>query len=90
MTPSQQILADLLAGPSTADSIAGRIEMETDNVTVSLMGMRVDKLVSSAPIMVASVRDEFAKPKSSGILVWKLTEEGQAIAETYPKEPQFP
>jgi hypothetical protein len=50
MSTDLHILRDLLAGPSTADSLAARIRISTDKTTGLLINLCRDKKVTSEPL----------------------------------------
>ena len=76
MTIAQQILADLLIGPSTADSMAGRFGMADDAMLAALRDSEIAGTVESAPLKC--------------LTVFRLTPEGRALADTLPRSPKFP
>jgi hypothetical protein len=55
MTPEKQILKDLLAGPSTASSLAGRVNLHPDAVTVILQRQQKSGQVASRPLACLTV-----------------------------------
>ncbi len=71
----QLILRDLLIGPSSAGAISERFDVSTDDALLALQGNEIAGTVISGPF--------------DCLTVWSLTNEGRAIAETYPKTPQF-
>lgn len=76
VTNAQAVRRDLLAGRSTADSIAGRLSLPTDVVTAILKDDEIAGMVDASPLKC--------------LTIWDLTIEGRAIATTYPKSVQFP
>ncbi len=78
MSPERAILRDLLGGQSTAGSIAIRVGMETDKVTIALVQQRREAYVASSPLMVAGI-DPLKDPAPSQVIVWRLTEKGQQL-----------
>jgi hypothetical protein len=68
MTLEDQILIDLLAGQSTASSIAGRVRTDAPAAAVILNRMERDGLVFHGLIM-------------GHLEVWKLTTEGRLRAQ---------
>lgn len=76
MTFPQKVLADLLFGASSTSYIAERTDQPESYILAVLKDEEIAGTVVSRPLHTFHV--------------WSLTNEGRAIAETFPKEPKFP